>query len=93
MVKKISAILLLIVSGLFSNSAISAPPPEVAAVHIMTDALLALKESKAQGKSSIEDVENLIVEQLLPNLDITESTRQALKTHWDELKPQQQLIL
>ncbi len=65
----------------------------MAAVHIMTDALLALKESKAQGKSSVEDVELLIVERLLPNLDMTESTKQVLKTHWNELKPQQQLIL
>ncbi|MDC9727148.1 MAG: hypothetical protein PSN35_04875 [Candidatus Thioglobus sp.] len=78
MLKKLSIVLLLLTTSFFSNSALSAPP-EVAAVHIMTDALLALKESKAQGKSSIEDVENLIVEQLLPNLDITESTRQALK--------------
>ncbi len=92
MFKKTSTILLLLM-GFFSGSAVSAPSPEVAAVHIMTEALLALKESKSQGKSSIEDVEDLIVSQLLPSLDINESTKQALKKHWSNLKPRQQLIL
>jgi hypothetical protein len=45
----------------------------------MTEALLSLKESKAQGKSSIEDVENLIVTHLFPNMAINESTKLALK--------------
>ena len=43
---KISAILLILVSFI-STKAMSAPPPEVAAVHVMTEALLALKESKS----------------------------------------------
>jgi len=51
----------------------------VAAVHIMTESLLALKESKAQGKSSVEDVENLIVTHLFPNMAINESAKLALK--------------
>ena len=62
-------------------------------MHIMTDALLALKESKAQGKSSVEDVESLIVSNLLPDLAISESTKQALKKHWSDLSAKQQLIL
>ncbi len=89
---KISAILLILVSFI-STKAMSAPPPEVAAVHVMTEALLALKESKAQGNNSVEDVEELIISQLLPSLDINESTKQALKKHWDALKPKQKTIL
>lgn len=93
MIKKIASLLILLSVSLFSPIASAEPPPEVAAVHIMTEALLALKESKAEGKSSIDDVENLIVTNLLPNLNITESTRLALKNHWSGLSPKQQLIL
>ena len=93
MFKKISTFFLLILSLFLPHGAWSAPPPEVAAVHIMTDALLALKESKAQGKSSVEDVEELIAGQLLPDLDINESTRQSLKKHWNDLSAKQKLIL
>ncbi len=93
MFKKFCATLIFLSGSLFSTITLSEPPPEIAAVHIMTEALLALKESKAQGKSSIEDVENLIVEQLLPSLDINESTKQALKKHWSDLTPKQQIIL
>ncbi|SHN89930.1 hypothetical protein BHECKSOX_79 [Bathymodiolus heckerae thiotrophic gill symbiont] len=93
MFKRIATALIFLIASFSSTVTFSAPPPEVAAVHIMTDALLALKESKAQGKNSIEDIEDLIVKELLPNLDINESTKQALKKHWNELKPRQQAIL
>ena len=60
----------------------------------MTEALLSLKESKAQGKSSIKDVENLIFTHLFPNMAINESTKLVLKKkHWPTLTPKQQLIL
>jgi len=67
--------------------------PSTAALGIMIDALTSLQEYRGTGKTSIEDVEEVIIAELLPSLDITESARIALKRYWLRLTPKQQLIL
>jgi len=67
--------------------------PSSAALGIMVEALASLQEYRGTGRTSIEDVEDVIVAELLPSLDITESTRIALKKYWSNLTPRQQLIL
>ena len=67
--------------------------PSSAALGIMIEALSSLEQYQSTGRVSFEDVEEVIVAELLPSLDITESTRLALKKYWSELTPKQQLIL
>ena len=83
----------LIISLLVVTSAKADRSPSAAALGIMVEALASLKEYRGTGKTSIEDVEDVIVAELLPSLDITESTRIALKKYWSDLTPKQQLIL
>jgi phospholipid transport system substrate-binding protein len=59
----------------------------------MVEALASLEEYRSTGRTSIEDVEEVIVAELLPSLNITESTRISLKKYWSDLTPKQQLIL
>ena len=94
MLKKISIIFVFLSISVFSTAA----PDKIlsadkAALHIMTEALLSLKDLKSGKDNSFADVEHLIRYNLLPNVNLTESTHQTLKKHWSNLNVNQKILL
>ncbi|MBL6985117.1 MAG: ABC transporter substrate-binding protein [Candidatus Thioglobus sp.] len=92
MFKKLLSLLLITVA-LSTPTAYADQNPSSAALGIMIEALSSLKQYQSTGRVSFEDVEEVIVAELLPSMDINESARLALKKYWSNLKPKQQLIL
>ncbi len=66
--------------------------PGAAALNIITNNLSLLKTLRKQNKASIENVENLIRDKLLPNIATDVATKITLKKHWNKLNNQQKII-
>lgn len=66
--------------------------PGSAALNIITNNLSLLKALRKQNKASIENVENLIRDKLLPNIATDVATKITLKKHWNKLNNQQKII-
>ncbi len=66
--------------------------PGVAATNIMLGALSSFKDLKKANQASLENTKSLVNIKILPFLDLETSSKIALSTHWDQLKPAQQQL-
>lgn len=60
-------------------------PPGNAALNIIMSSLSSLKELKTKKEDTLDNINELINLQILPNLNILYATQVAIKTHWSQL--------
>jgi len=88
--------LVIILTIVYMNLAFAERPnensPHSVAVNIMKGTLLALKTLQEQNKNSLNDIENLVLNKLMPNVDINFATKIILRDRWNDLSPKQQTM-
>ena len=67
-------------------------PPGAAALNIMLSALSSFKVLRKSEQASIANTTSLVKIKVLPFIALKESTRIALKDHWDQLNPSQRQL-
>ncbi len=88
--------LVIILTIVYMNLAFAERPnensPHSVAVNVMKGTLLALKTLQGQNKNSLNDIENLVLNKLMPNVDINFATKIILRDRWNDLSSKQQTM-
>ena len=88
--------LVIILTIVYMNLAFAERPnentPHSVAVNVMESALLSLKTLQEQNKSSLSNIENLVLSKLMPNVDISFATKIMLRDRWDDLSSKQRTM-
>ena len=88
--------LVIILTIVYMNLAFAERPtentPHSVAINVMESVLLSLKTLQKQNKNSLNDIENLVLTKLMPNVDIGFATKIMLRDRWNDLSSKQQTM-
>ncbi|RUM86748.1 MAG: ABC transporter substrate-binding protein [Candidatus Thioglobus sp.] len=88
--------LVIILTIVYMNLAFAERPnentPHSVAVNVMEGALLSLKTLQEQNENSLINIESLVLNKLMPNVDIDFATKIMLRDRWNDLSPKQQTM-
>ena len=88
--------LVIILTIVYMNLAFAERPnentPHSVAVNVMEGALLSLKTLQEQNENSLINIESLVLNKLMPNVDIDFATKIILRDRWNDLSPKQQTM-
>ena len=88
--------LVIILTIVYMNLAFAEHPnentPHSVAVNVMEGALLSLKTLQEQNENSLINIESLVLNKLMPNVDIDFATKIILRDRWNDLSPKQKTM-
>ena len=88
--------LVIILTIVYMNLAFAERPnentPHSVAVNIIEGALLSLKTLQEQNENSLINIESLVLNKLMPNVDIDFAAKIMLRDRWNDLNPKQQTM-
>ena len=88
--------LVIILTIVYMNLAFAERPnentPHSVAVNIIEGALLSLKTLQEQNENSLINIESLVLNKLMPNVDIDFATKIILRDRWNDLSPKQKTM-
>ena len=88
--------LVIILTIVYMNLAFAERPnentPHSVAVNVMEGALLSLKTLQEQNENSLINIESLVLNKLMPNVDIDFATKIILRDRWNDLSPKQKTM-
>lgn len=83
--------LVIILTIVYMNLAFAERPnentPHSVAVNVMEGTLLSLKTLQEQNENSLINIESLVLNKLMPNVDIDFATKIMLRDRWNDLSP------
>ena len=92
MLKRLVIILTIVYMNLAFAERLNENTPHSVAVNVMESTLLSLKTLQEQNKNSLSNIENLVLNKLMPNVDINFATKIMLRDRWDDLSSKQRTM-
>ncbi len=88
--------LVIILTIVYMNLAFAERPnentPHSVAVNVMEGTLLSLKTLQEQNENSLINIESLVLNKLMPNVDIDFATKIMLRDRWNDLSPKHKIM-
>ncbi len=92
MLKRLVIILTIFYTGLAFAERPNENTPYSVASSVIEGALLSLKSLQKKNKNSLNNIENLVLSKLMPNVNIDYAAKIMLGDLWGDLTPQQQVM-